>query len=110
MLNESIADIPFLVHKSFVKNYKTNFYGLNKVKLSKPNDKFKAHEEALWRLNRGLSLNFKQLKLLHNLGSTALRKCIDEYFAATGQTRRSGKMISVIGKDFQKFFDENCVN
>jgi len=107
---KSIQDIPFEIHKSFFPNYKTELFGLTLLKPSKRKTDFDEHENALWRLNKGLSLNYSQLKLLNNLGNTALRKCIDEYFVAIGQGRRSGKMISVNGKDFQKFYDENCVN
>ena len=110
MVSKSIQDMPFVVHKSFISNHKTELYGLGVSKSSKSKVDFNEHENALWRLNRGLKLNFNQLKLLNNLGDTALRRCIDEYFTAMGQSRRSGKMISVDGKDFQKFYDENCVN
>ncbi len=109
-LNMPSSNISFVINKCPATNYKTHFYGLDKYKLFKNSDKFKEQEEALWRLKNGLRLDFKQLKLLMNLGDTALRKCIDEYFEATGQTCRSGKKISVSGQDFQKFFDENCVN
>lgn len=110
MVDNSIERIPFEISKSFFSNCKTEFYGLTTSKSSKSKVDFDEHENALWRLNRGLKLNFNQLKLLNNLGDTALRRCIDEYFTAMGQSRRSGKMISVDGKDFQKFYDENCVN
>ena len=110
MVDKSIQDIPFAIHKSFIPNYKTELYGFSVSKSPKSKVDLDEHENALWRLNKGLKLNFSQLKLLNNLGDTALRRCIDEYFTAIGQSRRSGKMISVDGKDFQKYFDENCVN
>jgi hypothetical protein len=110
MVNKSIQDMPFVVNKSFAMNHETELYGLGVSKSSKSKVNFKERENALWRLNKGLSLNFSQLKLLNNLGNTALRICIDKYFIAMGQSRRSGKMISVDGKDFQKYYDENCVN
>ena len=110
MVDKSNQDMPFVVHKSFVSNHKTEFYGLTVSKSPKSKVGLDEHENALWRFNKGLKLNFRQLKLLNNLGDTALRRCIDEYFTAIGQGRRSGKMISVNGKDFQKFINENCVN
>ena len=110
MVDKYIQKIPFEISKSPIPNYKGKIYGLTVSRSSKSKVNFDKHEKALWRLNKGLNLNFSQLKLLNNLGDTALRKCIDEYFMAIGQRRRSGKMISLNGKDFQKFFDENCVN
>jgi hypothetical protein len=105
-----MQNIPFEIHKAYIPNNETELFGLTLLKPSRSTVDLEKHEIALWRLKKGLSLNFSQLKLLNNLSDTALRKCIDEYFEAIGQRRRSGKMISVDGKDFQKFFDENCVN